>query len=171
MPDRAWNIKDKLMANWDHDDLRDRSGDTSVWPVTQAVSTLTPVGNITYGPLGLGPLGLGQKETFDVGEVIPTFAPRPTVSFNYRYSEGKHMEEFKKYVDTTYNAHYVGKTQVQALDMWESLGNLFTSSRDTAIKYLCRVKKKGCKEDYKKDILKTMHYCLFMLHALENDDK
>ena len=89
----------------------------------------------------------------------------------YRYSEGKNMQEFVDYVNSTYGAHYTSKNEIQALDVFEALGSLFTTSRDLAIKYLWRCKKKGTKEDARKDLLKVMHYTLFMLHALEQDDK
>ena len=88
----------------------------------------------------------------------------------YKYNEDKFIAEFAEYVKSTYSQHYAGKNNIQALDLWVALGSLFTSSRDVAIKYLCRLGKKGSKEDFKKDILKVMHYSLFMLFALESEE-
>lgn len=109
-------------------------------------------------------------ERFHAGDE-PKVVPRKPI--NYKYQEGRHMDELRVYVDSTYSQHYVTKNDVQVIDLWFALGSAFTSCRDTAMKYLGRARKKGTKEDHKKDLLKTIHYCLFMLHALdtENDDK
>ncbi len=102
----------------------------------------------------------------------PKVAPRKPI--NYKYDEGKHLKELQDYIDSTYSAHYASKNDIQALDVFKALGSLFTTSRDLAIKYLWRAGKKGNKEDLKKDLLKVIHYCFFMLHAMETekiDDK
>ncbi len=80
----------------------------------------------------------------------------------YKYNEDKSIQQLKDYIDGTYNEHYVSK-DIQVVDMWESLGSLETTARDTAIKYLARYGKKGGKN--KKDLLKAMHYIILMMHA------
>lgn len=90
------------------------------------------------------------------------------MSVKYKYNEDKAMAAFKKYLDGTYGQHYVGDGDVQTVDFWRSLGSLETTSRDTAIKYLARYGKKGGKN--RKDLLKTMHYCVLMLYALDLEE-
>lgn len=79
----------------------------------------------------------------------------------YKYNEGELITEFKNYVDATYGQHYVMDEELQALDVWLALGNAPETSRDTALKYLMRY---GKKDGFnRKDILKTMHYCILLL--------
>ena len=87
----------------------------------------------------------------------------------YKYHEDKAMAALQQYVDGTYGQHYVGDGDVQTVDFWRSLGSLETTSRDTAIKYLARYGKKGGKN--RKDILKTMHYCILMMYALDLEEQ
>jgi hypothetical protein len=91
----------------------------------------------------------------------------------YKYSEDKILNELKEYVDKTYSAHYKSEdgSAIQCLDVWFSLGSALTSCRDTAIKYLWRARKKGSDSDYRKDLMKAMHYIIFALHALDNEKK
>ena len=86
---------------------------------------------------------------------------------DYKYNEDKHMADVQKYLAGTYGEHYVAK-DIQVIDIWESLDSLETTSRDTAIKYLCRYGKKAGKN--KKDLLKAIHYILLMMYAGEKDE-
>lgn len=84
----------------------------------------------------------------------------------YNYNEDQYMGEIRKYVDGTYGEHYVAK-DIQVVDIWESLGSLESTARDTAIKYLCRYGKKDGKN--KKDLLKAIHYIMLMMYAGEEE--
>src|SRR5688572_20014278 len=70
----------------------------------------------------------------------------------YKYSEDKSLAELSKYVASTYSQHYVGKN-LQAIDIWESLGSHISTHRDTAIKYLMRYGKKN--GNNRSDLLKA----------------
>ena len=70
--------------------------------------------------------------------------------------------------DSTYNQHYVGKKEVQTIDVWETLGSIDTTCRDTAIKYLMRYGKKGGHN--RKDLLKAVHYIVLLAHFTSGDD-
>jgi len=80
----------------------------------------------------------------------------------YSYGEGEYLKEIQKYVDGTYGEHYVAK-DIQVVDIWESLGSLESTARDTAIKYLCRYGKKNGKN--RKDLYKAIHYIMLMMYA------
>ena len=83
---------------------------------------------------------------------------------DYDYNEGEYLKDIKNYVDGTYGEHYVAKG-IQVVDIWESLGSLESTARDTAIKYLCRYGKKDGRN--RKDLLKAIHYIILMMYAGE----
>jgi hypothetical protein len=84
-----------------------------------------------------------------------------------RFNEDKFLKEVEKYIGGTYNQHYVGKKEVQTIDVWETLGSIDTTCRDTAIKYLMRYGKKGGHN--RKDLLKAVHYIVLLAHFTEED--
>ena len=85
-----------------------------------------------------------------------------------RFNEKKFLKEVEKYIDSTYNQHYVGNKEVQTIDVWETLGSIDTTCRDTAIKYLMRYGKKGGHN--RKDLLKAVHYIVLLAHFTSGDD-
>lgn len=85
---------------------------------------------------------------------------------DYNYNEDKYIMDIQKYIDGTYGEHYVAK-DIQVVDVWESLGSLESTARDTAIKYLCRYGKKDGRN--KKDLLKAIHYIILMMYANEGN--
>ena len=87
---------------------------------------------------------------------------------NYDYNEGQYLKDIETYVNGTYGEHYVSK-DIQVVDIWESLGSLESTARDTAIKYLCRYGKKSGKN--KKDLLKAIHYIMLMMYASEEEQQ
>ena len=79
-----------------------------------------------------------------------------------KYEEDKGIEDLQEYVTSTYNGHYTTKgSNVQTLDLIESVGDAPSFCRSNAIKYLSRYEKKG---QAKRDILKAMHYCLLLYY-------
>lgn len=85
---------------------------------------------------------------------------------DYKYNEDTYLNDIKKYLDGTYGEHYVAK-DIQVVDVWQSLGSLESTARDTAIKYLCRYGKKDGKN--RKDLLKAIHYIILMMYAGEEE--
>ena len=79
-----------------------------------------------------------------------------------KYEEDKGIKDLQEYVASTYNGHYTTKgSNVQTLDLIESVGDAPSFCRSNAIKYLSRYEKKG---QSKRDILKAMHYCLLLYY-------
>ena len=79
-----------------------------------------------------------------------------------KYEEDKGIKDLQEYVTSTYNGHYTAKgSNVQTLDLIESVGDAPSFCRSNAIKYLSRYEKKG---QAKRDILKAMHYCLLLYY-------
>lgn len=82
----------------------------------------------------------------------------------FKYNEAEILSELKTYLLSTYGQHYVGKDNVQLMDLImagderEALGFF----RYNATKYAMRFgKKKGRNRD---DLLKALHYTFFMLY-------
>ena len=82
----------------------------------------------------------------------------------YKYAENQIIADFKAYIDRTYGEHYKVSNNIECFDAWIALGTASSTFRDTAIKYLWRVGKKGTLEDQKKDLMKAMHYVLLCLY-------
>ena len=80
---------------------------------------------------------------------------------NWKYNEPEILSEIEKYLEGTYDQHYVGNKDIQTVDFWHSLGSLDTTARDNAIKYLARYGKKGGKN--RKDLVKAIHYIILMM--------
>ena len=79
-----------------------------------------------------------------------------------KYEEDKGIKDLQDYITSTYNGHYTSKgSNVQTLDLIESVGDAESFCRSNAIKYLSRYDKKG---QAKRDILKAMHYCLLLYY-------
>lgn len=79
-----------------------------------------------------------------------------------KYNEEAILKEIYDYVMSTYQGHYVGKSEIQTVDIWNTLGSAETTCRDTAIKYLMRFGKKDGKN--KKDLLKAVHYIVLLMY-------
>jgi len=80
-----------------------------------------------------------------------------------KFNEEKYLKEAQEYIENTYRQHYVGRKEIQVVDIWDNLGTLDTTSRDVAIKYLVRYGKKGGKN--RTDLLKAIHYIFLMLYV------
>ena len=85
----------------------------------------------------------------------------------YKYNEDINMSRIHEYINSTYDQHYVGNDGVQTVDIWQSLGTLESTSRDTAIKYLMRYGKKDGRNP--KDLLKAIHYILLMMYSADKE--
>lgn len=97
----------------------------------------------------------------------PIMTDTPQNTFEYKFAEGRLMEEFREYVNSTYGAHYSGK--YQATDMIIDAGHGVGFCVGSIIKYARRLgKKKGYNQQ---DILKIMHYALILQHVLEEEEK
>jgi len=80
-------------------------------------------------------------------------------SFNFKYGEGRVLDDVDDYIRGTYTSHYTNEdNDVQTLDVFESRGTLGTTSVDNAIKYLMRYGKKKGKN--KMDLIKSIHYLI-----------
>lgn len=79
-----------------------------------------------------------------------------------KYNEEAILKEISDYVLSTYQGHYVGKGEIQTLDVWDTLGISEEVCIGTALKYIMRFGKKDGKN--KKDLLKAVHYIILLMH-------
>lgn len=82
---------------------------------------------------------------------------------NYKYREGELIEEFKNYIDSTYQQHYVTDGK-QTMDSIIANGHGTGFCLGNVDKYKDRYGKKGeTPDEWRKDLIKVMHYTLFQL--------
>lgn len=85
---------------------------------------------------------------------------------DYKFSEDRLLKELKEYVDSTYEGHYA-TDKYQATDIIIDAGYGMGFLLGNVIKYAKRYGKKGDVSDYKKDLMKILHYALIALHEHE----
>jgi len=96
------------------------------------------------------------------------------MSEKFRFDEDKILGEALTYLESTYAGHYVGElagreqNNIQTIDVWQTLGSVDTTCRDTAIKYLMRY---GKKDGYnRKDLLKAIHYIVLLWYFTQQEE-
>jgi hypothetical protein len=86
---------------------------------------------------------------------------------NYKFNEQEYFKEVIEYVNTTYHEHYASGGKRQSIENTIDRGNGLPFCIENIHKYLDRF---GEKEGYnRKDILKMIHYCLFILYIVDNE--
>lgn len=82
---------------------------------------------------------------------------------NYKFDEGKLIEEFKAYIDSTYGGHY-SRAKFQATEFIFDSGHGIGFTIGNVLKYAQRYGKKGTHADARKDLQKILHYTLMAMH-------
>ena len=86
---------------------------------------------------------------------------------DYKYSEDRLLSELKEYIDKTYDAHY-SHNKFQATEFIMDSGHGEGFCIGNILKYSQRYGKKGGKN--RADLLKVLHYALFMLYVHDRGD-
>ena len=102
-------------------------------------------------------LNLGPYDYFDSG-------------IDYKFNEDILIDEFKNYVDTTYDQHYA-KDKFQATEFIIDGGHGMGFCIGNVMKYAQRYGKKGSHADARKDLLKVLHYALIGLYVHDTMDE
>lgn len=89
---------------------------------------------------------------------------------NYKFEEDKLIEEFKKYVDNTYDQHYA-TDKYQATDIIIDSGHGTGFCLGNVIKYAKRYGRKGNPDEWRKDVMKILHYALIQLYIHDQENK
>lgn len=86
----------------------------------------------------------------------------------FKYGEARIAAEVLNYLASTYSQHYVGRDNVQSIDLINSSGHLVGFCVGDIIKYASRLGKK--KGQARKDLLKIIHYAVFLLSMASLDE-
>lgn len=88
----------------------------------------------------------------------------------YKYNEDRYIAELTDYVDRTYGEHYsLNKFQATEFIIDSGYGTGFCVGN--VLKYAQRYGKKGTPEDWRKDMMKVIHYALMQLHVHDQEHK
>ena len=88
---------------------------------------------------------------------------------DYKYNEGELIQQFKDYIDSTYNQHY-SQNNFQATEFIIDGGHGTGFCIGNVMKYAQRYGKKGSHADARKDLLKVLHYALIQLHIHDEEE-
>ena len=87
-------------------------------------------------------------------------------NIEYKYNEPKALQEIARYVDNTYDEHYAqGKYQATEFIIDGGHGTGFTVGN--ILKYAQRYGRKGTPDDWRKDLMKVIHYSIIALYVHE----
>lgn len=82
---------------------------------------------------------------------------------DYKFREDELIEEFRKYINTTYDGHY-GQGGLQSSEVIVDRGHGMGFFLGNVDKYNGRYGKKGTPIDHRKDIVKIIHYGFLALY-------
>ena len=90
---------------------------------------------------------------------------------NYKFNEGVLLEEIRQYIDSTYDQHY-SNNKLQATEVIMDNGHGEGFCLGNVSKYAQRYGKKGNNpEDFRKDLLKIIHYGVLALYNHDREHK
>lgn len=88
-------------------------------------------------------------------------------NLKYKFNEDQLIAELKRYIDSTYNSHYVGPDNVQAFELIVSAGHGMGFTIGDIIKYASRYGKKDGRN--RADLLKILHYSILALYVHDKE--
>jgi len=96
------------------------------------------------------------------------------MTIEYKYNEGDLLREITQYIDATYGEHY-SQNQYQATEFIIDGGHGIGFTVGNILKYAQRYGRKGTTADWRKDLLKVIHYAIIAMHVhdeyLSEDDE
>ena len=101
-----------------------------------------------------------EEEMTDAGKTNYVGPPK----IDYKYNEGKLLQEITSYVNKTYGEHY-SQNNYQATEFIIDGGHGVGFTIGNILKYAQRYGHKGNPEDWRKDLMKVIHYAIIALHV------
>lgn len=98
-----------------------------------------------------------EEEMTDAGKTTPS---KPA----YKYNEDKILRELTAYIDATYGQHY-SQNKYQATEFIIDGGHGIGFTIGNIMKYAQRYQHKGTPEDWRKDLMKVLHYAIIAIHT------
>jgi hypothetical protein len=133
------------------------------------------IGSTNFGHYPTGSNG-GVDPNFDViydesGGVIGTagkLISTQNKNISYKYGEDTYIQEISDYIDKTYGQHY-SKNQFQATEFIIDSGHGTGFCIGNVLKYAQRYGRKGTRDEWRKDLMKVIHYAMMQLHVHDNE--
>jgi hypothetical protein len=92
------------------------------------------------------------------------------MTIEYKYDEGDLLREITQYIDATYGEHY-SQNQYQATEFIIDGGHGIGFTVGNILKYAQRYGHKGTPEDWRKDLLKVIHYAIIAMHVHDKEQQ
>ena len=89
---------------------------------------------------------------------------------DYKYNEGETLKEIQSYVDATYEQHY-SRNKFQATEFIIDAGHGTGFNIGNMMKYTQRYGRKGDPAEWRKDLMKVIHYAIMQLHVHDTENK
>lgn len=89
---------------------------------------------------------------------------------DYKYNEGKSLEEIRKYINSTYGEHY-SRNNYQATEFIIDGGHGTGFCIGNVLKYAQRYGHKGDAKEWRKDLMKVIHYAIIQLYVHDLEHK
>ncbi len=103
-----------------------------------------------------------------LGKFVPGLKAKTLV--DYKYNEGELIKEIQAYIDATYDQHY-SRNKFQATEFIIDGGHGTGFNIGNMMKYTQRYGRKGDPKEWRKDLLKVIHYAIIQLHVHDNEYK
>lgn len=125
---------------------------------------------------------VGHGTTITTVDLIPSgiletttgtnFVPGLTVKrlIDYKYNEGETLKEIQSYINATYDQHY-SRNKFQATEFIIDAGHGTGFNIGNMMKYTQRYGRKGDPAEWRKDLLKVIHYAIMQLHVHDTEYK
>jgi Protein of unknwon function (DUF3310) len=121
------------------------------------------------GPAGPTNVDNGGKVYFN--DIIPTkdiYVKNMFKKIDYKYDENKYVQELATYINKTYGEHY-SQNKFQATEFIIDSGHGTGFCMGNVMKYAQRYGKKGSRDDWRKDLMKVIHYAMMQLYVHDNE--
>lgn len=82
----------------------------------------------------------------------------------YKYNEDVLLKELEEYINNTYGEHY-SQNKYQATEFIIDGGHGIGFTIGNILKYAQRYHHKGTPTDWRKDLMKVLHYAIIALHV------
>lgn len=90
------------------------------------------------------------------------------MTIKYRYNEGDLLRQITDYVDSTYDEHY-SQNKFQATEFIIDGGHGVGFTIGNIMKYAQRYGHKGTPEDWRKDLMKVIHYAIIAMYTHDKE--
>lgn len=91
-------------------------------------------------------------------------------TIQYKYNESVYITEILEYINNTYGEHY-SQNKFQATEFIIDSGHGTGFCMGNVMKYAQRYGKKGSPADWRKDLMKVIHYAIMQLHVHDKETK